>query len=305
MAIDWVDVAQDKLAAYLANGYVTDLSTVVALADFTLDRTGVVGDKIPELLHPPVKLDPATKDYNVTLSNNNLTITGGSDSYGYGTAAATGPGWMSGKLYLEVTVNAAGAYPARTSIGVGESDAIRHLPGNGDSHSVGYWSDGGVPPTPTFPSYTNGDKIGMAVNMDSGAGGLVRVWWRKNGTWIEDPASTDGWNVSPSTTLGTPVWPLFFVNPSQQLTVNFGATAFTYAAPTGYVAWATAVTTGILTAPQTLPGLVQAPAATHPDIAAVFQSLPAVQQAAIARMLTLQPVQALQALQQAATATVT
>jgi hypothetical protein len=292
--IDWVERSKAKYAAYLAGAYQADPTGTLSFTNYVLDPTGFVGSKLDENVHANIALDPATLDLGPVLSNGNLTLTG---TNGYGTAAATGPGWKSGKLYLEVTATTA---TALVIVGMGEAAAIHRLPGNGDNPSNGYWSLGGTPPT--FPSFTSGDVIGMAVNMDTGASGFVRVFFRKNATWIDDPATADGQAIAGLTPLGTPVWPLFFVDSGMALTVNFGGSAFAHAAPTGYSAWVTSATAASITVAQSLP-LMQAATVTHPDISAAFQTLPAMQQAAIARMLTLQPSQALGALVQAATGT--
>jgi hypothetical protein len=290
--IDWMQKKRADYAAYLASAYQANPTDTLSFTNYVLDPTGYVGSKLDENVHAIVTIDPATKDSGPVLSNGNLTLTG---TNGYGTAAATGPGWTSGKLYLEITATTA---TDLVIVGMGEAAAFHRLPGNGDNPSNGYWSFGGTPPT--SPSYTSGDVIGMAVDMDTGTGGFVRTFWRKNATWFNDPASTSGIIIAGSTPLGTPVWPLFFVNPSMALTVNFGAATFAHAPPTGYSAWVTSATAASITVSQSLP-LQQTVAATHPDIAAAFQTLPAAQQAAIARMLTLNPNQALGALVQAAT----
>lgn len=293
--IDWIERSQAKYAAYLAGAYQADPAGTLSLTNYVLDPTGFVGSKLDENVHANIALDPATMDLGPVLSNGNLTLTG---TNGYGTAAATGPGWTSGKLYLEITATTA---TDLVVVGMGEAAAFHRLPGNGDNPSNGYWSLGDTPPA--YASFTSGDVIGMAVNMDSGAfGSTPRIFWRKNATWLADPAVDNGINIAGSPALGTPLWPLFFVNPSMALTVNFGGSAFAHAPPTGYSAWVTSATAGVISVAQSLP-LQQAAVATHPDIAAAFQTLPAEQQTAIARMLTLQPSQALGALVQAATGT--
>jgi hypothetical protein len=292
--IDWEELSKARYAAYLAGAYQDDPTGTLSFTNYVLDPTGFVGSKLDENVHANITLDPATLDRGPVLSNGNLTLTG---TNGFGTAAATGPGWKSGKLYLEITATTA---TDLVIVGLGEAAAIHRLPGNGDNPSNGYWSFGGAPVG--APSFTSGDVIGMAVNMDTGTGGLVRAFFRKNATWINDPTTDPGIAIAGLTPLGTPVWPLFFVNPGMALTVNFGASAFAHTAPTGYSAWVTSATAASITVAQSLP-LQQAAAATHPDIATVFQTLPAEQQTAIARMLTLQPSQALGALVQAATGT--
>jgi hypothetical protein len=288
MAINWTEIARERYALYLAQAYATDPTGTLDITNYILDPTGYVGSKIENFLHSTITLDPATKDLSPVLSNGNLTV---SCPAGGGTVGTTGTGWTAGKLYLEATITTLG--PDIISIGVGEADAFRHIPGNGDSLSAG-WRSNGVTPAGGMPTYTTGDVIGMAVRMDAPtASSLARVYWSKNGTWaIENPASTDGFNVSPFTALGTPIWPLFFVGPGAQITVNYGAAAFAHAPPTGYEAWTNSATAGVIGASQSLPGLKhsqhfhligslgQTATSTHPDNLAVAQTLPAEQQTA-------------------------
>lgn len=287
MDIDWTEIARERYALYLAQAYTGDPTGTLDITNYILDPTGFVGSKIENFLHSTITLDPATKDLNPVLSNGNLTVSGAT---GYGTVGTTGTGWTAGKLYLEATITAIGSDVV--VIGVGEAGAFRHIPGNGDSLSAGWRSNGATPAS--WPTFTTGDVIGMAVIMDPPtATSLVRVYWSKNGTWqVNDPATADGFNVSPVTALGTPVWPLFFVGIGAQITVNYGAAAFAHAPPTGYEAWTNSATAGVIGASQTLPGLQhsqhfnligslgQTATATHPANLAGAQTLPGEQQAA-------------------------
>jgi hypothetical protein len=288
MAIDWTEIARERYALYLAQAYAADPTGTLDLANYILDPTGFVGSKIENLLHSTITLDPATKDINPILSNGNLTISGAA---GYGTVGTTGPGWTEGKLYLEATVTTVGS--DIIVVGVGEAGAFRHIPGNGDSASAGWRSNGATPAG--FPTYTDGDVIGMALRMDPPTdSSLVRVYWSKNGTWTgADPTTTDiGILVHAHTVLGTPIWPLFFVGVGGQITVNYGAQVFAHAPPTGYEAWTNSATAGVIGASQSLPSLQhsqhfnllgslgQTITATHPANLAVAQTLPSEQQTA-------------------------
>lgn len=91
----------------------------------------------------------------------------------------------------------------------------------------------------TFATMTNGDVIDFAFNA-----GSTLLWFRKNGgAWLgnggasPDPASgTNGCNISALTGAYYPAASLFtFVTTS--VTANFGATAYTNAAPSGFGNW--------------------------------------------------------------------
>ena len=79
----------------------------------------------------------------------------------------------------------------------------------------------------------NGDVIGIALDMDSG-----KVWFSKNGVWQGSGDPSAGTNPAFSGLSGT-----FYAYASlyrasgglaHQVTANFGATALTYSAPSGF-----------------------------------------------------------------------
>lgn len=81
------------------------------------------------------------------------------------------------------------------------------------------------------------DIWGVAVDMGNNA-----IWFRLNGgNWnnnvSDNPATnTGGISISPMNTSGT-LWAEFYINNTDALTVNFGASAYNNSAPSGFGNW--------------------------------------------------------------------
>jgi len=187
---------------------------------------------------------PSFSSSTMGLTEGNLTVTdNGGTSW---ETAFVGKPVQSGKWYFEATVDVAGTYD--TWFGVNTLDSLvankSTYSGYADG-SAGFqpYSGGDVvyhgnngsnnyqPGSST--SFTNGDKIGVAYDADTGA-----FWASKNNTWINSGNPSTGAN------------PLFSGITAQQLvyfsltnatngtkhSVNFGQKSFTYTPPTGFVA---------------------------------------------------------------------
>jgi len=85
----------------------------------------------------------------------------------------------------------------------------------------------------TVPSTSNGDIVGVALDMDN-----KKVFFSKNGTFFasQDPANSTGEIVSFSTTMqNATIAPAIQVyDNSSETAINFGQRAFSYTPPTGY-----------------------------------------------------------------------
>jgi hypothetical protein len=117
----------------------------------------------------------------------------------------------------------------------------------------------------TLASYTTADILGGAYNGSTGKG-----WFSKNGVYASgDPDAGTGehFTFTPGTVLFA-AFTLFDFSPADQVTVNFGATAFNTAPPSGFSAWNANLRTGfsqnlsgkellIATVSQTFPKLTQ------------------------------------------------
>lgn len=179
-------------------------------------------------------LNPADKlNANVVLSNGNLTVSG-SDTGGNNWVRSTTPTTL--KRYVEFTINTV----SNTIVGIADASAMTY-PGANDK-SFGLFSNSAGSIAGTFPNwnvtYTTGDVLGMAVDLTA-----KLVWWRKNGgPWnnggTADPATgVGGFSISLYT--GTTHFLIASGASGVVTTVNFGATAFAAAAPSGFSAWDT------------------------------------------------------------------
>jgi hypothetical protein len=169
------------------------------------------------------------------VSGANLNIVGASAS-GYGSPATML--LTLGKWYFEVTAGSvASRYPV---IGV-QTELTAFLssgfPGGYTANGFGYGSDGNKfvnngAATAFGSTFTSGDVIGVAIDIDSG-----KVWLAKNNTWQASGDPAAGTNSAYSPTAGTPLYPCVGTyNGAGTHSVNFGQRPFAYTPPTGFKA---------------------------------------------------------------------
>lgn len=154
-------------------------------------------------------------------------------------------GKATGKWYWEITNR--GALPAIGCAGVAEQHADLENYVGSDIHGFGYLS------TPTnavytsnliltpnhMGSYTEGDILMFALDMDNGG-----LYIGVNGVWQKNKLNVTGVPTSGSALtgaiIGTPsftgltIFPAAGNTADTEMTANFGASAFSYPAPTGY-----------------------------------------------------------------------
>lgn len=173
--------------------------------------------------------NPADKSADITLTNGDLTATH-TTPVGFDTARGT-KSLSSGKRYFEGTVSS-GDTTTNTAIGWALSTAdLNSYIGQDTATGGGYYSTGFIGGTPTTggASFTVGDKIGIALDMDAD-----KWWCSKNGAWqFGDPVAGTGGNTMAAGT----IFPAFSDQTGGGMTFNGGAAAFTHAPPTGYTAW--------------------------------------------------------------------
>lgn len=179
---------------------------------------------------PPVVVtyatwNPSDKDSDITLSNGDLTAT----MTGFGGVRST-IGKSSGKWYFEVTVDAVASFFRQVGIG---DNAFNLNDEIGNSATGWAYNYTGVKVTngggaSYGDSWAAADVIGCALDMDSG-----KVWWRKNGTWQAsgDPASGTG---AAYTGLSGTIYAAVSAFGGNEFTANFGASAFSHSAPSGF-----------------------------------------------------------------------
>lgn len=206
---------------------------------------------------------------HMPLQNNDLThrLLQGSTSGIRTNVIATKPR-STGMYYWEVTIaNVASQTTSETNIGLfpccegGEvSQAVMMAVnfGNGNWQSCRGSSMGGFPGNPGYGTLQSGDVIMFAVDMAHQVNGNellpeeTGLWVGLNGVWENDPtidiAKTPNSNLKNSYALSAAAWaPGLDLSNSgfgaggrrMDLTFNFGATAFTYAIPSGFAAWDT------------------------------------------------------------------
>jgi hypothetical protein len=172
--------------------------------------------------------NPTDTDGSVSYVNGNLeaAVTNGSANSTYGTFSLT-----SGKWYWEIVIS--GGNGSSSMIGVAEANkgtARRWTGANG-----WYYYETGVlynnlSSTSYGSSYTNGDVIGVALDMDNG-----NLVFYKNNT-------SQGTAYSSGTFSGKTIMPAVGNGGSATVTytLNAGARSFAYTAPSGYKALCTA-----------------------------------------------------------------
>lgn len=181
-------------------------------------------------------LNPATIGANITLSNGNLTATSaGVDTGAFSTSSKT-----SGKLYWEITANT--AVGADTGVGIATGSATFPAacgtPTNADVTYRGgtAFTSGGANIGSFATAWAAGNVIAMALDIGGGTMGVRNVTagdnWNKN---VANNPATGGYN---GLVIANPFFVILcFGAAADQLTINFGATSFTGAVPSGYSAW--------------------------------------------------------------------
>lgn len=194
--------------------------------------------------------DPAATGSGLTLSGGNLTITTttGGPTSSHGSVGYLGNSGLL--LYFEVTATTVVTAGNTWGVGIGVTTDALTLYVGGSASSAGLYQNGRVYNntlnSATYFTFTSGATIGVAVDFVHG-----KLWWTNNGsTWnnaaigSQNPATNTGgysaFSINPFTGSFTIV-PVFGNAGSSGAvaTANFGATAFSYTPPTGFVSWNT------------------------------------------------------------------
>jgi hypothetical protein len=168
---------------------------------------------------------------SASITNGNLTASDAGTSYGV--AAQGSFGVTSGKWYWEVTASTVGGNYGACGI------RLTTVQGT-DGAGYFYFSDGqkvttvyGGGAASYGNSYTSGDVIGVALDMDNG-----KIWFSKNGTWQASGDPAAGTNAAYTGLSGS-----FSacVGDGQNATqyvwnATFGQRPFAYTPPSGFVA---------------------------------------------------------------------
>ncbi len=181
----------------------------------------------------PTTLNPADLEAHGTLSNGNLTYT---DTQNGGNCIRSIKNHSTGKYYCSMHVD---TFVTEITFGITGASFSNVAEGSLTNDGYGYVSDGrslhsNVGMGLNNPGYGTSDTVDLAVDMDN-----HKIWWRtNNGNWNgnvgDDPATnTGGATIGSSITYsaGVTVWANSFV------TMNFGGSAYTNAAPSGFGNW--------------------------------------------------------------------
>ena len=185
--------------------------------------------------------DSAKTATEIVLSNGNLTATKNAPSVWKSTLA--GLGHTSGKKYWEYTIDVHPTSQHQMIGAQGDSVSLDFETFVGATGSSFGWQSNksagqgdlrrnGTQIDLLFGEYDTGDIVMVAFDIDNG-----NAWLGKNGTWVQgDPGTATS---PPVTGLSAGKWYAGWsgFSATNEATVNFGATAFTYTIPTGYTAY--------------------------------------------------------------------
>jgi hypothetical protein len=178
-------------------------------------------------------------------TNGNLYITGTSGGY-WNAGLQSSIGVSSGKWYWEVSAIALSITNGYFVFGIASnyfqpttitSNDISYLPGVA-SNTGGYWRPQSSTTyfngtTGSFSgSFVVGDVCNIAFDADTG-----KIWYGKNGTWLNSGSPSTGANPAFTVTTGNaPYYPWVGVYATTDTwAINFGQQAFGYTPPTGFV----------------------------------------------------------------------
>lgn len=204
-------------------------------------RTIDGGANFTQVAGAPTTWDASAKAANVTLTGS-LTTTMASSAIGGVRSVATLP--ASGLCFMSVAVT---TLTAGLILGITNSSALlTQFPGVSDNNGIGINADGQVwinGANPTYPSgshpssFVAGDVLDMCVDVTNKV-----IYWRKNGgNWNNDASANptlglSGRGISWSTMTGASgalYAAIAMQNSGDAATANFGASAFTFAKPSG------------------------------------------------------------------------
>jgi hypothetical protein len=175
-------------------------------------------------------LNALNKGSNVTLSNGNLESSHAGSSV-HSRAVGT-VGVSSSKWYFEATLTALGGQWPAVGVAFSKSTDMATYVG-AETGTVGYYGGGGVNGGGggrTYSTYTTGDVIGVAIDLDNS-----RVTFYKNGA----NAVTSGTTYESITAGEVYVPAVSGYGSSAAWACNFGQRAFAYTAPSGFKALCT------------------------------------------------------------------
>ena len=182
-------------------------------------------------------LNPLQTGSYVTGSNANLTITGNTATDSALSLSSIG-NLTAGKWYWEYTQGTVGSETCGAMLQAMNGISLLNGESTTNSYGIGVRANGAVygasRTTATITSWTTGDVIGIAVDIDNGA-----IYWSKNGTWLNSSVPTSGASKTGADGAWTPsssvvVTPSFGAYSPGSVSATFGQRPFAYTPPTGF-----------------------------------------------------------------------
>jgi hypothetical protein len=188
--------------------------------------------------------NPNNKNGHIVLTNGNLTATSDGATAAYATVLSTKSAFGSQKVYWEVHIDNISNSFSGIGIGNGSVSVADGQALSSTNNGLFYVVNGGIYVNghqTDIAGYGSTSRIGCALDLLNN-----KIWFTLNGTiWNNDtianqnPATnTGGLNLATMTLNAGPYFAgASFLSASEGVTANFGATAFTYAIPSGFVAF--------------------------------------------------------------------
>ena len=224
-------------------GYIMDFrvyKTAKYTSNFSIpaEANPTVGAGNDSLIDTPTNYEAASGNNGGNYATFNPLVVVGTDSFGgtNGNLDSSGSNRFSsstiavssGKFYFETTVGAAGV-----TVGIWQPPFVASAAPYEQTNYRYFGSDGKIytqagSTVASYNTYTTGDVIGIALDMDNG-----KVFFSKNGTWQGSSDPAGGTNAAASGLTG--MW-VFGVNHSGDAThsANFGQRPFAFTPPTGF-----------------------------------------------------------------------
>jgi hypothetical protein len=215
---------------FSGNGNYWTTNNISITAGVTYDSMTDVPTLTDETTANFAVLNPLQIRSTSTINNGNLNVTSVGTSNDFAVLSTMALP-SSGKFYWECNVATSAGF-GFTYIGVSVATTGSSWVG----FTRAYQSDGSKYNNTTGDAsygntYTSGDLISVAVDMDAG-----KIWFGKNGTWQASGNPATGANAAFSDVTNQPDLRAMFYAYEGNLIANFGQRPFAYTPPTGFLA---------------------------------------------------------------------